>query len=171
MSARPEAPRPERRHRVMLVHGDRLFREAFAGRLAGRGFEVKAVANEPEALKLIQADPPEVVILDQETSGIAESLQEIRRVARQIPVILLVGSGGQATAGRPNYPGVFALVAKPCGLDELTDKLAAACAFRKRASARERFFHAGRAVWSWLGASRGRGGPGLLGRGERSRTG
>jgi DNA-binding NtrC family response regulator len=156
MSARPEVPRPERRHRVLLVHGDRRFREAVAGRLAGRGFAVEAVADEPEALRLIQAEPPEAVILDQGTSGIEESLQEIGRVARQTPVILLVGNESQAEAERKKFPGVFALVAKPCGLDELTDKLAAACAVQKRASVRERFFRACRGAWAWLGAGRGR---------------
>ncbi|HEX7671493.1 MAG TPA: response regulator, partial [Polyangiaceae bacterium] len=50
--------------KVLVVEDSQVQRERVVRELDGRGYEVRAAAGGLEALGLIKADPPDVVILD-----------------------------------------------------------------------------------------------------------
>ena len=76
--------------RILVVDDDPHLREVVRYALTRQGYTVTEATNGVEALRLLRADPPDLVVLDvvmPEMDGI-EACREIRRVSR-VPVVFL----------------------------------------------------------------------------------
>ena len=140
-SALPSVPLPSRsrrgqgeeeeRVRVLAVDDDpndlRYVRDA----LAGAGYAALVTGDPQEALGLMQAERPDVVLLDlmlPGTNGI-ELMKEILNVA-DVPVIFLSAYGGDELVTRAFERGAVDYVVKPFSPTELAARIGAA--LRKR---------------------------------------
>jgi CheY-like chemotaxis protein len=115
------------RRRVLIVEDNADLRRLYAIGLNQRGYEVKLAANGAEAIDRIEADPPDVIILDL-VMPIMDGWEVIERITpppgspgREIPVIVVTGF--TEPADRPLAQQVVAWLAKPASLDEIAVKL------------------------------------------------
>ena len=116
--------------KVLLVDDEEEFVAALAERLTLRGFRVTTAFTGADALRLVEADLPEVVVLDLMMPGMGgmEVLQRIRLKAPEIPVILLTGHGSEQQAAKGMQLGAFDYLAKPLHIDDLIQKMREAVA-------------------------------------------
>ncbi len=124
--------------RILLVDDEPDFASALVERLSRRGF-VTAVAHDAEqALAAADRSPPDAVVLDIRMPG-EDGIALLRRLKARHPtteVILLTGHA-TATSGIDGMRlGAFDYLTKPAEIEELAEKLRAACA-RKRMSEEE----------------------------------
>jgi CheY-like chemotaxis protein len=84
------------RHCVLIVEDDEDLRRLFRTTLALAGFEVREAGDGLEALQRIDADPPDLVVLDLVLPGVSGVVvyQEIaaQAVTRHIPIVVITGS-------------------------------------------------------------------------------
>jgi ActR/RegA family two-component response regulator len=80
---------------LLLVDDEDDFRQPAAAALGRRGFAVAEARSGQEAVDAIAARRPEVVVLDLKMAGMSglETLQRIRAIDPQLPVIILTGYG------------------------------------------------------------------------------
>ena len=108
----------DRRHSILVVDDDPLFRELYRTALRFEGFDVSTASDGVAALRAIERNPPSLVILDVNMPGLDGwgVLKELSRcgATRNIPVIVVTASDVvHATAQ------AVAILSKPVELDEL----------------------------------------------------
>ena len=81
--------------------------------------------NGEAALKMIEADTPQIVILDVMMPGIGgfEVLRRIKAQHPQLPVILLTGRGSTKEGIKGMQQGAFDYLMKPLNIEELIKKI------------------------------------------------
>ncbi len=108
--------------RVLLVDDEHEFVETLSDRLILRKMG-SAVAHDGEsALKLIENDPPDVMVLDLKMKGV-DSIEVLRRVKQDNPsiaVIILTEHGSEDDKKKCMELGAFAYLHKPLDISELT---------------------------------------------------
>jgi len=107
-------PRP-----VLIVDDDMETLQAERALLADNGFRVIEARDGGEALRVVQADPPAVVVLDIQMPGIdgPTFARELRMALRRVPLIVLTGvADPRHEADRCNAE---AYLSKPFDADEL----------------------------------------------------
>jgi DNA-binding response OmpR family regulator len=114
--------------KVLLVDDEDEFTSALAERLALRGLQIQVAHNGEEALSLIKADPPQVVVLDKMMPGMggAEVLGHIKKDYPQIQVIFLTGLGCTIDETEKVRLGAFECLIKPLDIEELIGSIRAA---------------------------------------------
>jgi two-component system nitrogen regulation response regulator NtrX len=118
---------------VLIVDDEATIRQSLSGILADDGFEVQTAANGYEALKIIESDAPDIVLLDiwmQGMDGI-ETLKEIKKDYPAIPVILISGHGTIETAVKATKMGAYDLIEKPLSIDKVILAINNALNFRR----------------------------------------
>ena len=110
--------------RVLMVDDEEQFRATTKKILNKRGFETILAGNGEEAIEKLKENP-NVVILDVKMPGIDghQTLNEIKKLAPQLPVIMLTGHGSIPSAEEALFSGAFDYLAKPCDIDLLTIKI------------------------------------------------
>jgi DNA-binding NtrC family response regulator len=111
--------------KVLLVDDEEEFVTALAERLELRGFEASIATSGGDALKCIDADEPDLVVLDVLMPGLGglDVLDQIRKTDPQIKVILLTGRGS-ADENDASIPlGAFDYLIKPVNIDDLIQKM------------------------------------------------
>ncbi|MCW3041563.1 MAG: response regulator transcription factor [Solirubrobacterales bacterium] len=108
-------------HRVLVVDDEANITELLSMALDFQGFQVRAAASGDEALALVEAERPDLIILDVMMPGldgfaVAERLAE-RGAA--IPIIFLTARDGMDDKLRGLNSGAEDYITKPFGLDEL----------------------------------------------------
>lgn len=119
---------------IMLVDDEVPFVEAMTKRLTRRELNVEQAFSGQEAIdKLTKDSKAEVVILDVKMPGMdgVETLQEIKRKIPLVEVIMLTGHATVESAIEGMKLGAFDYLLKPCDMEHLVEKVAAA-ASRKR---------------------------------------
>ena len=107
-------PRP-----VLIVDDDIETLQAEHALLADNGFRVIEARDGGEALRVVQADPPAVVVLDIQMPGVdgPTFARELRMALRRVPLIVLTGvADPRHEADRCNAE---AYLSKPFDADEL----------------------------------------------------
>lgn len=124
--------------RVLMVDDEEQFRATTKKILNKRGFETILAGSGEEAIEKLKENP-NVVILDVKMPGIDghQTLKEIKKLAPQLPVIMLTGHGSIPSAEEALISGAFDYLAKPCDLDLLTIKIKDAYEERKKEIAPE----------------------------------
>lgn len=115
----------QRAFKVLLVDDEDIFREATARQLTVRGFIVQTAASGEEAIAQVKADPPEVVVLDQQMPGLhgSETFIAIKKIDPLIEVIMLTGNTSVDNAIELMQMGTFDYLMKPINIDELLYKI------------------------------------------------
>jgi len=109
---------------VLVVDDDNDTRNILRLRLEREfGWHVAEASNGPEAVALIQREPPDIVILDWLMSGSTgiEVLTIVREhmPTSQLPVIMMSGTEGTAVESEAKALGVAAFLYKPIDFSEL----------------------------------------------------
>src|SRR5262249_58289043 len=87
---------PKPRTRVLLIDDDEALGALLTEYLDGFGFAVKAVARPEEGLRLLAADPPDIVVLDVMLPGLDgfAVCRKVRETSR-VPIAMLTARGGR----------------------------------------------------------------------------
>lgn len=111
--------------KILLVDDEEEFVTTLAERLELRGLRARAALNGEVALQMIEADTPEIVILDVMMPGIGglEVLRRIKAQHPQLPVILLTGRGSTKEGIKGMQLGAFDYLMKPLNIEELIKKM------------------------------------------------
>jgi DNA-binding NtrC family response regulator len=107
--------------RILVVDDERLIRWSLEQQLQRDGYDVRSVETGAEALRQIQADPPDLVLLDvrlPDTDGV-DLLEKLRAADPECLVIMMTAHGGVASAVRAMKLGAQDYVSKPFELEEL----------------------------------------------------
>ncbi|WP_462324516.1 response regulator [Desulfoplanes sp.] len=110
---------------LLLVDDEEGFVNVLAKRMTKRGIEVTGVLTGTEALRVLRRKDFDIVILDlklEEMDGI-EVLKIIKKMAPDIPVIMLTGHGSEQAAEEGLKCGAMDYLTKPCDLEELIEKI------------------------------------------------
>ena len=118
---------------VLIVDDEPSILQTLSGLLSDEGFEVSTAVNGYEALKVIDSESPDLVLLDIWMPGIdgIETLQEIKKSNPHIQVIIITGHGTIETAVRATKLGAFDLIEKPLSIDKVIVAINNALNFRR----------------------------------------
>lgn len=118
---------------VLIVDDEPSIRNSLGGLLSDEGFEVLTASNGYEALKVMDKDSPDLVLLDIWMPGIdgIETLKEIKKSNPYIQVILITGHGNVETAVKATKLGAFDLIQKPLSIDKVILSINNALNFRR----------------------------------------
>ena len=112
-------------YRVLIVDDEEELVTTIAERLQIRGIKAQTATDGENALQMIEADPPQVVVLDVMMPGMGgiEVLQRMKAQNLKIPVILLTGYGSTEQGMEGMKLGAFDYLMKPCDLNNLISKI------------------------------------------------
>jgi serine phosphatase RsbU (regulator of sigma subunit) len=105
--------------RILVADDDATSRKLLTRILSRAGFDCAEAPDGIEALKLLRADPPSLLLLDYDMPGMdgAEVLKQLRRdgnsAVAQIPAIMLTGHGGEESEVLCLEAGADDFVTKP----------------------------------------------------------
>jgi CheY-like chemotaxis protein len=113
---------------VLIVDDDPDMTETCARILRSNGHECLTAAGGREALDLLRSRRLDLILADlrmPEMDGLT-LLAHARRLAPQVPVVIITAYGSQETARRAREAGAAAYLAKPFGIGELQEVVARA---------------------------------------------
>ena len=118
---------------VLIVDDEISILRSLSGLLSDEGFEVMTAANGYEALKVVDTESPDLVLLDIWMPGIdgIETLKEIKKNNPFIQVIIISGHGTIETAVKATKLGAFDLIEKPLSIDKVIVAINNALNFRR----------------------------------------
>ena len=118
---------------ILIVDDEPSILQTLSGLLTDEGFEVITANNGYEALKIIDAETPDMVLLDIWMPGIdgIETLKEIKKSTATLPVIIITGHGNVETAVKATKLGAFDLIEKPLNIDKVIVAINNALNFRR----------------------------------------
>jgi DNA-binding response OmpR family regulator len=110
---------------VLLVDDENEFVTTLAERLTLRGITVRTAASGEEALRMVDAEQPQAVVLDVRMPDISGMvvLQQIKARYPQIRVLLLSAHGSTRDGIEGMRLGAMDYLIKPVNIDELVLKL------------------------------------------------
>lgn len=113
------------RAKILLVDDEKDFVDTLSQRLEVRDFIVSTAMSGEEALKHLEENNEDVVILDVQMPGKdgIETLREIKNIRPLAEVIMLTGHATVKTAIEGMKLGAFDYLMKPTDTDELVEKL------------------------------------------------
>ncbi len=111
----------EKQQHILIVDDERDQRELLAGFISPLGFEVLSVGSAEGALDHIRQCPVDMVLLDVRLPGMSglDALAEIRKIAPELPVLLITAYGDLRQAVAAVKSGAVDYLVKPVDLDEL----------------------------------------------------
>jgi DNA-binding response OmpR family regulator len=111
--------------KVLLVDDEEDFVSTLAERLRMRGMQTDTANNGNEALRILQENPPEIVVLDVMMPGMGglEVLRRMKSSHPDIPVILLTGIGSTNEGIQGRELGAFGFLMKPLQIEELIETM------------------------------------------------
>jgi two-component system nitrogen regulation response regulator NtrX len=118
---------------ILIVDDEPSILQSLSGLLSDEGFGVITAATGYEALKIIDVESPDLVLLDIWMPGIdgIETLKEIKKVNPHIQVIIISGHGTIETAVKATKLGAFDLIEKPLSIDKIIVAINNALNFRR----------------------------------------
>lgn len=111
--------------RVLLVDDERDLVQTLSERLQMRDMGSAVAYDGESALRLVQDDDPEVMIIDLKMPGIdgLEVLRKVKQTRPQIEVIILTGQGSAADEAQCMQLGAFGYLQKPVDIEKLSAML------------------------------------------------
>ena len=118
---------------ILIVDDEPSILQSLGGLLSDEGFEIATALNGYEALKIIDRESPDLVLLDIWMPGIdgIETLKEIKKGNPYIQVIIITGHGNIETAVKATKLGAFDLIEKPLSIDKVIVSINNALDFRR----------------------------------------
>ncbi|MCY2991472.1 MAG: sigma-54 dependent transcriptional regulator [Planctomycetota bacterium] len=116
----------ERQRSILVVDDEAAQRHLLGSFLQSLGFCVTEAASAEEALAVIRHEAPDMVLLDVRLPGMSgiEALGEIRRIAADLPVLLITAFADLRQAVAAMKSGADDYLSKPIDLDELEAAIA-----------------------------------------------
>jgi len=118
---------------ILIVDDEPSILNSLSGLLSDEGFEIITASNGYEALKIVDVESPDLVLLDIWMQGIdgIETLKEIKKDNPHIQVIIITGHGTTETAVKAIKFGAFDLIEKPLSIDKVIVTINNALNFRR----------------------------------------
>lgn len=120
---------PSARIRLLLVDDEEGYVKVLAKRMTRRNMEVVTALSGSDGIQRLRKQDFDVAILDlkmEDMDGI-EVLRVFKKMVPDMPVIMLTGHGTEKAAREGLDLGAFDYLMKPCDLEELVEKIRAAC--------------------------------------------
>jgi DNA-binding NtrC family response regulator len=111
--------------KILFVDDERGFVDVIAKRMSKRNIRVTRAYSGTEALQALRKEDFNVTILDlkmEDMDGI-EILKIFKKIAPDLPVIMLTGHGSEEAARDGIRFGAFDYLTKPCDFEELIVKI------------------------------------------------
>ena len=111
--------------KILLVDDERGFVDVISKRMSKRNIEVTQAYSGTEALQALRREDFDVTVLDlkmEDMDGI-EILKILKKMAPDLPVIMLTGHGSEEEARDGIRFGAFDYLTKPCDFEELIVKI------------------------------------------------
>jgi DNA-binding NtrC family response regulator len=114
-------PKPVREARVIVVEDEARLRDLLVRALTGWGFEAAAARSGEEAVRVNEAEPFDIAVLDLNLPGIdgLETLARLRERSPQMQAVILTGFASLDAARQAVHLDVVEFLTKPCHLGEL----------------------------------------------------
>jgi len=111
--------------KILLVDDEQEFVETLSERIKMREHDSEVALDGEQALKKMQDDIPDVVVLDLKMPGIdgMEVLRRIRKAYPKVQVIMLTGHGSEKDEEEARKLGAFEYLEKPVEIDKLMKKI------------------------------------------------
>ena len=111
--------------KVLLVDDETEFSETLIKRMKKRNVDIMGVQSGEEALRTLDQDPMDVVILDVRMPGMdgIETLRALKKKHPLIEVIMLTGHASVEVAVQGMEFGAFDYLMKPMQIDDLLYKI------------------------------------------------
>lgn len=118
---------------VLIVDDEPTILKSLGGLLSDEGYEVLTASNGYEALKIIDTESPDLILLDIWMPGIdgINTLKEIKAADPSLPVIIITGHGTIETAVKATKLGAFDFIEKPLSIDKVIVGINNALNFRR----------------------------------------
>lgn len=109
------------RYRVMVVEDEPRMRDLLVRAIAGWGFESAAARTGEEALRMMDSEPAQVMLLDLNLPAMSgmDVFEAVRQRWPGTQVVILTGFGDLAAARKAIHLDVVEFLTKPCHLGEL----------------------------------------------------
>jgi DNA-binding NtrC family response regulator len=110
---------------LLLVDDEVGFVDVMKKRLGRRNIQVTAALNGTEAIQVLRRSDFDAAVVDlkmEDMDGI-EVLKIFRKMAPDMPVIMLTGHGCEMAAEEGITLGACGYLTKPCGLEELVNAI------------------------------------------------
>ncbi len=118
---------------ILAVDDEITILDSLSGILSDEGFEVLTASNGYEALKIIEEESPDLVLLDIWMPGIdgIETLREIKRTNPFLQVVIISGHGTIETAVKATKLGAYDFMEKPLSIEKVVVTINNALNFRR----------------------------------------
>jgi len=119
--------------KVLLVDDETIFTRNISKLLKNRGYEITAVNSGDAAIRELEQNPVDVIVLDLKMPGMdgIATLKEIIKLGLFAETLILTGHGSIDSALEAMKLGAYDYLTKPCEIDELVAKIEAAWAKKK----------------------------------------
>jgi len=111
-----------RNTKILVVDDEHLIRWSLEQSLKKQGYEVTTAASGEEALKVVQDDPPELMLLDIQLPGMdgLQVLEKVKEFDSEVIILMVTALGVLETAVKAMRMGAYDYINKPFNLDELS---------------------------------------------------
>ena len=111
-----------RNTKILVVDDEHLIRWSLEQSLKKQGYDVVTAASGEDALKQVQEDAPELMLLDIQLPGMdgLEVLEKVKEIDGDIIVVMVTALGVLETAVKAMRLGAHDYINKPFNLDELS---------------------------------------------------
>ncbi|MBP1714654.1 MAG: Fis family transcriptional regulator [Deltaproteobacteria bacterium] len=106
---------------ILIVDDEDRIRQSLNGVLRDEGYEVREAKEGAQALKMVETDPPDLVLLDIWMPGIdgIETLGRIKEISPQMPVVMISGHANIELAIKAAKLGAYDFIEKPLSLEKV----------------------------------------------------
>jgi len=106
---------------ILVVDDEERIRQSLTGVLKDEGYEVLEVRDGVQALKQVETDPPDLVLLDIWMPGMdgIETLERMKGQIPNLPIIMISGHANIELAVKATKLGAFDFIEKPLSLEKV----------------------------------------------------
>lgn len=111
--------------KILLVDDEAIFTKNMSRLLEARGYRTLPVNSGAEAIRALENEDFDVVVLDLKMPGMdgLATLREIKKLGLFTQTLILTGHGSIDSALEAVKLGAYDYLTKPCEIDELTAKI------------------------------------------------
>jgi len=116
--------------KVLLVDDEEDYVRTMAERMEMRDVGSRVALNGEEALKMVEDDPPDVMVLDLRMPGIngMEVLEQVKKEHPNVQVVILTGHGSEQEEQEARRLGAFQYLQKPADTNQILSTIRSAWA-------------------------------------------
>jgi len=110
-----------RKYKILVVDDEHLIRWSLEQNLKKQGYEVATAGSGEDALRLLQEESPDLMLLDIQLPGMngMDVLEKVKELDQGVSVIMITALGVLETAVKAMRLGAYDYINKPFNLDEL----------------------------------------------------